>query len=200
MWILLFIPLTLFAICNAALSREAYCSYCTLTVHAGLVEGGGSVQRRVDLCPVGEQDLHALYAPGGTGIAERRAAVNVSCIYLQCQWQTFVMHDDILWKKRKGEKCLPLRSNQKDLWLPLAELLWLRGRSTKSWERRKQQPYFQNLHVTNSQLLGENFREGLLITPLITKAFCWLLEIKQNTGLYGPLILEQLGSTSALLV
>ena len=33
---------------------------CQLTAHAGLVQWGRCVQGRVDLGPVGEQELHAL--------------------------------------------------------------------------------------------------------------------------------------------
>lgn len=53
-----------------------------LTAHAGLVQRGGRVQRRVDLGPVGEQELHTLDAARGAGVTERGAAVDVPSVHL----------------------------------------------------------------------------------------------------------------------
>lgn len=56
---------------------------CQLTAHAGLVQRGCCVQGRVDLGPIGEQELHALNTARGTGITEWGAAVNVAGIHLE---------------------------------------------------------------------------------------------------------------------
>jgi len=53
------------------------------TAHACLVKRGEGEQRGVDRGAVLQQQPHTAQAPGGTGIAQRGAAVDVPCVNLK---------------------------------------------------------------------------------------------------------------------
>lgn len=47
------------------------------------MQRGCRVQGRIDLGPVGEQELHTLDAARGTGVTERGAAIDVAGVHLE---------------------------------------------------------------------------------------------------------------------